>query len=121
MVREHAFGVIPGLAYTTERKFPYLFEIYYEQDLTVAAATNNNWGFTFKRWVPIDLQSQMRGLHIILSSINLNSIPNMHATKDGSFFVKSLYKHLCSDRIDRTHVESKNFPEDQDLALADLV
>jgi hypothetical protein len=91
------FWLIPGVAlHHRKKKIPNLFEMCNERDLPVVADANNNWRFTFRRWIPIDLQAKMRGLDMILCSINLNSILDKPGkwSKDGSFSVKSLYKQL---------------------------
>jgi hypothetical protein len=96
-------------------KFHDLFDICNEQDLIVAAAASRDWMFTFRRRLYVDLQIQMDGLHMILCSIHLTSTPDKPVwrwTKDGVFTVRSLYKQLCSNGIDRSfkHVWKAKIP-----------
>jgi hypothetical protein len=37
-------------------RFPALFEICNDQDITVAAAATARWRFSFRRWLDVDLQ-----------------------------------------------------------------
>jgi hypothetical protein len=97
--------VIPGVGLHLKEKSHDLFDICNEQDLTVAIAASRDWRFTFRRRLYVDLQIQMDGLHRIPCSIHLTSIPDKPMwrwNKDGVFTVRSLYKQLCNNGIDRS-------------------
>jgi hypothetical protein len=86
-------------------KFPDLFAICNDQNITVAKAASNNWRLSFRRWLSVDLQNQMRELNNILCTMALSSSkdkPIWKWTKNGKFSVKSVYKHLCSNGLDRS-------------------
>jgi hypothetical protein len=86
-------------------KFPGLFEICNDQDITVAKAASKSWRLSFRRWLSVDQQNQMRDLNNILCTVALSSDkdkPIWKWTKNGKFSVKSMYKHLCSNGLDRS-------------------
>jgi hypothetical protein len=86
-------------------RFPEIFDICIEQDVTVAAAANMNWNFSFRRWMTPDIALQIHGLNQIMAQTVLTDRqdrPHWKWTKNGKFIVKSAYNHLCSNGIDRT-------------------
>jgi hypothetical protein len=55
-----AFDVMLGVEHSPLKdKFPEIYNICREQDITVAAAAAMDWGFTFRRWMPHDHESIM--------------------------------------------------------------
>jgi hypothetical protein len=104
-------------------KFPDLFEICNDQDITVAKAASKSWRLSFRRWLSVDQQNQMRDLNNILCTVALssdNDKPIWKWTKNGQFSVKSMYKHLCSNGLDRSfkHLWKAKIP--LKIALAHL-
>jgi hypothetical protein len=86
-------------------KFPESYEICNEQSIIVAAATNLRWRLSFRRWMSTNLQEQWDGLLNILNQGTLTDAmdrPIWKWTKNGQFTVKSLYKKLCKNVIDRS-------------------
>jgi hypothetical protein len=85
--------------------FPEIFHICNEQDITVAAAANLGWNFSFRRYLSPNLAIQVHGLLRIVRQISLSQTkdkPVWKWTKDGIFSVKSMYNHLCGNGIDRS-------------------
>ena len=85
-----------------KEQFPTLFEICNEQNITVAKIAQRNWRFTFRRWLDTGLQEQLRSLRDILFSCALNDeddLPIWKWEKSGSFSMKSMYSHLCSNEV----------------------
>jgi hypothetical protein len=83
--------------------FPDLYCICNEQLVTVATTAAMGWMFTFKRWLTPDLILQRDGLLSLLNQINnLSQEKDEKWAKGGKFTVKSVYKHLCSNEIDRS-------------------
>ncbi|KAK1570145.1 hypothetical protein QYE76_027234 [Lolium multiflorum] len=83
-------------------RFPEIFDICVEQDVSVADAANMNWNFTFRRWMTPDIALQIHGLHLIMSQTVLTDSqdkPHWKWTKSGKFTVKSVYNHLCSNGL----------------------
>jgi hypothetical protein len=80
-------------------------------------AARNNWRLSFRRWFIVDLHNQIRELNNILCTMALSSgkdNPIWKWTKNGKFSVKSMYKNLCSNGIDRSfkHLWKAKIPLD---------
>jgi hypothetical protein len=85
--------------------FPDLYCICNEQLVIVIVAAAMGWMFKSKRWLTPDLILQRDGLLSLLNQINLNQardVPFWKWAKGGKFTVESVYKHLCSNGIDRS-------------------
>ena len=86
--------------------YPNLFEICNEKELSVAEAFRINWQLTFRRWLPGDLQTQLRMLKDKVLTCPLGEgrdKPVWLLTKYGEFTVKSLYSNLNG------HFRNRNF------------
>jgi hypothetical protein len=62
------------------------------------------WQFTYRRWLPPDMQVQIIKLRRLLDTVTLspgNDISCWKWTNNGQFSVKSVYKHLSNYGIDR--------------------
>jgi hypothetical protein len=93
-------GLIPF-----KNKFPDLFDICDNRDITVSVAADLGWQFTFRRQLTPDLQIQLVRLRILLDYAILssgNDIPIWDWNKSGKFSVKSVYKDLSSYSIDKS-------------------
>jgi hypothetical protein len=85
-------------------KYPQLFNICLNQQLTVAEATALGWQFRFRRWMNPEIQSQWRCMRDDLVMVALNSErdkPRWKFTKSGVFSIKSLYNKLLAVGVDR--------------------
>jgi hypothetical protein len=86
-------------------KFPELFAICLDQQLTVAEAAVLGWQFRYRRWMSPEIQSQWRCMRDKLAMIALNrdqDKPRWKLTKSGIFSVKSLYNKLSAVGVDRS-------------------
>jgi hypothetical protein len=86
-------------------QFPDLYEISNDQDMSVAQAARSRWNLSFRRWLTVDLQEQMRELRNILCTVALSEEmdkPIWQCEKNGKFSVKSVYKNICSNGVDRS-------------------
>jgi hypothetical protein len=86
-------------------RFPDIYEICIEQNVTVAEAAALNSRFSFKRWMAPDVAMQIHGLTQIMSQTNLSVEPNKPFwkwAKGGKFSVNSVYKPLRGCGLDRT-------------------
>jgi hypothetical protein len=107
-------------------KFPNIYNVCIEQNITVADATCLGSRFTTRRWLIPDLAKNMNGLLQLLIQITLNDEqdkPFWKWTKSGKFSVKLRYNHLCSNGIDRSFKhrwKSRNSTQKQDLAMAHM-
>jgi hypothetical protein len=73
-------------------KFPEIYEICNEQNISVAASANMGWRLSFRRWLSADLHEQWRGLVSILNWGMLNDSVDMTRwkwTKSVQFTIKS--------------------------------
>lgn len=79
-------------------KFPQLYRINQEQEVSVEYMKHMQWCLSFRRWLHEDLHNKLRRLQDIVHRFNTNS-ENDKARwdweKSGRFSVKSTYKHLC--------------------------
>jgi hypothetical protein len=85
--------------------FPVLFDVCNNQNVTVAEAAAMGWRFTYRRWLTPDLIIQEAGLIRLMSQVNLSQekdSPCWKWSKNGEFTVKSVYKHLCRNGLDRS-------------------
>jgi hypothetical protein len=48
-------------------RFPGIYDICIEQNVSVAEAADMHWNFSFRRWMTLDLACQIHGLHQIMS------------------------------------------------------
>jgi len=83
-------------------KFPQLFQISNEPEITVAGAANVGWHMSFRRWLNEGLQTQFRQLRDLLSSFAINSDkdkPKWIWGNNGLFSVKSMYDQLCINEV----------------------
>jgi hypothetical protein len=86
-------------------RFPEIYDICIEQNVTVAEAAVMHWNFSFRRWMTPDLACQIHGLHQIMAQTVLTEEqdkPVWRWTKGGKFTDKYVYNHLCGAGIDRT-------------------
>jgi hypothetical protein len=86
-------------------KFPDLYNICNEQTISVADAAHVGWRLSFRRWLSEDLQRQWCGLVNILNQRGLSDTvdkPKWKWTKSRQFTVKSVYKQICRNGIDRS-------------------
>jgi hypothetical protein len=86
-------------------KFPGLFAICNEQDITVHEAAQRGWQFDYRRQLAPDIQIQLVRMRILLDPIiltNGNDIPIWDWNKNAQFSVKTVYKDLSSYGIDRS-------------------
>jgi hypothetical protein len=86
-------------------KFPGLFAIFNEHDITVHEAAQKDWQFDYRRQLAPDIQIQLVGMRILLDPISLTNgedIPIWDWNKNAQFSVKSIYKDLSSYVIDRS-------------------
>jgi hypothetical protein len=86
-------------------KFPEIYEICNEQNISVAAAAQLGWRLSFRRWISTDLQMKWCGLVYIFNQRTLSDAvdkPKWKWTKNGQFTVKSLYKHQCRNGLDKS-------------------
>jgi hypothetical protein len=103
--RTHFWGDCWCDSVSLKQKFPALYDISNEQDITVAEAARTRWHLTFRRWLSVELQEQMRGLRNILCTVALSpgsDKPIWKWSKNGQFTVKSVYKNICSNGVDRS-------------------
>jgi hypothetical protein len=92
-----------------KEKFPELYNICNEQVISVAVIAQMGWRLTFRRWLSHDLFTQWHGLVNIINQITLSDEtdkPGWKWTKNGQFTVKSLYKKMCSNGVDRSFKHS---------------
>jgi hypothetical protein len=85
--------------------FPVLFDVCNNQNVTVAEAADMGWRFIYRRWLTPDLIIQEAGLIRLMSQVNLSQetdSPCWKWSKNGEFTVKSVYKHLCRNGLDRS-------------------
>lgn len=85
---------------TVSEKFPGLFDICNEKEITVDQMARKGWRFTFRRWLDERLQNDLRTLRDILTSFAVNEeadYPRWVWEKSGRFSVKSTYNKLCSN------------------------
>lgn len=85
--------------------FPVLFDICNDQSVTVAEAAVVGWRFTYRRWLTPDLIIQEAGLLHLMNQVNLTQekkSPRWKWSKSGKFTVKSVYKHVCRNGMDRS-------------------
>ena len=81
-------------------KFPQLFEICYETEVSVAWMARQHWRMSFRRWLNEDRQTQLIKIRDLLASFAVNSekdSPRWRWENTGLFSVKSNYKNLCSN------------------------
>jgi hypothetical protein len=86
-------------------KYPLLYNLCNEVDITVAAAAARNWFFTYRRWLSAELLVQDGEMRDNLSRVGLTQevdVPVWDWTKNGQFTVKSIYKDLSKAGIDRS-------------------
>jgi hypothetical protein len=86
-------------------RFPGIYDICIEQNVSVAEAADMHWNFSFRRWMTLDLACQIHGLHQIMSQTVLTveqDKPVWKWTKGVKFTIKSVYNHLCGAGLDRT-------------------
>jgi hypothetical protein len=86
-------------------KFPQLFDICLQQQMTVVAAAALDWQFRFRRWMNPEIQMQWRCMRDDLAMIALNDEkdkPKWKLTKFGVFSVKYLYNKLSAVGVDRS-------------------
>jgi hypothetical protein len=86
-------------------KFPQLFNICSQQQITVAEVAALEWQFNFCKWMTPEIQSQRRQMRDSLAMIALNEEsdkPKWKYTKNGIFSVKSLYEKLSIVGFDRS-------------------
>jgi hypothetical protein len=63
------------------------------------------WRFSYRRWLTPDLIIQEAGLLQLLNQVRLtqeNDSPRWKWLKNGKFTVKSVYKHVCRNGMDRS-------------------
>jgi hypothetical protein len=85
--------------------FPKIFHICNEQDVTVVDAAALGWNFSFRRYLSPDLAVQVHGLLGIVRqtvSSQAKDEPFWKWTKNGIYFVKSMYNHLCRNGTDKS-------------------
>jgi hypothetical protein len=105
--------------------FPDIYNICNEQMITLAGAAALGWRFTLRRWMSPDFMEQMNGLLGLLIQINLTDAgdrPFWKWTKNGIFSVRSTYKHLCSNGINRAfrHLWKIKIPLKIKIAMAHM-
>jgi hypothetical protein len=86
-------------------RFPDIYDIYIEQEVTVAEAAAMHWNFSFRRWMTPDLAWQIHGLTQIMAPTILTNEQDRAVwkwTKSGKFSVKSVYNHLCGAGLERS-------------------
>jgi hypothetical protein len=86
-------------------KYPLLYNLCNEIDITVADAARRNWFFTYRRWLSAELLVQDGEMRDKLNRIVLtqgNDSLVWDWTKNGQFTVKSVYKNLSRAGIDRS-------------------
>jgi hypothetical protein len=86
-------------------KYPLLYNLCNEIDITVADAARRNWFFTYRRWLSAELLVQDGEMRDKLNRIVLTQGNDSHVwdwTKNGQFTVKSVYKDLSRAGIDRS-------------------
>jgi hypothetical protein len=91
--RTHFWGDSWCDSISLKQKFPALYEISNDQDITVAQAARLRWQLSFRRWLTVDLQEQLRDLRNILCIVPLSDErdkPISKWSKNGQFSVKSM-------------------------------
>ena len=91
-----------------KRKFPELYAICWEQNLTVDRAANNGGRLSFRRWLDENKQGQLRELRDMINRVPRSDFadrPKWAWNKNSLFSVKSVYSHMFANDVDISHQE----------------